>query len=301
MESLSGYVYVMINPSLEGMVKIGKTTREPEERAKELSSATGVATPFIVVYKRQFNNCHLAEKLIHTVLSDNGFRVNDQREFFSIDVTTAINLLMKMEDVESDYCEQEAETTSNEGLAESYYRKGDCYYYGFDNTFEDPDMALSCYQKAADLGCTEAYERIGDIWHNEKFNVAKAIQAYKKGAESGAFWCYAWLAFIYGVEPDYQNEHNEKLAWDIFFQKADSSIPYISTPEAFDDTIFLGVYRFYQAVKFMHTDWLEEKMDFFRRYKSILIASMERTIFRTPVDVLRDSYNRYLEFLKNIA
>ena len=32
----NGYVYVLMNPSLQNMVKIGKTTREPEERAKEL-------------------------------------------------------------------------------------------------------------------------------------------------------------------------------------------------------------------------------------------------------------------------
>ena len=61
MENAKGYVYVMINPSCEGLVKIGKTTKDPEERAKDLSSATGVATPFIVVYKRLFNDCSIAE------------------------------------------------------------------------------------------------------------------------------------------------------------------------------------------------------------------------------------------------
>ena len=67
MENNKGYVYVMINPSYEGLVKIGKTTKDPEERAKELSSATGVATPFIVVYKRVFNDCSIAESLIHNI------------------------------------------------------------------------------------------------------------------------------------------------------------------------------------------------------------------------------------------
>ena len=65
MENNKGYVYVMINPSYEGLVKIGKTTKDPDARAKELSSATGIATPFIVAYKRMFNDCHVAEKTIH--------------------------------------------------------------------------------------------------------------------------------------------------------------------------------------------------------------------------------------------
>ncbi len=44
----NGYVYVLMNSSMRGLVKIGKTEREPEERAKELSASTGVPTPFMV-------------------------------------------------------------------------------------------------------------------------------------------------------------------------------------------------------------------------------------------------------------
>ena len=36
-----GFVYILINPSLGGLLKIGKTDHTPEERAKELSMATG--------------------------------------------------------------------------------------------------------------------------------------------------------------------------------------------------------------------------------------------------------------------
>ena len=34
MENTKGYVYVMINPSYEGILKIGKTSKDPEDRAK---------------------------------------------------------------------------------------------------------------------------------------------------------------------------------------------------------------------------------------------------------------------------
>ena len=92
MENSIGFVYVMINASYTGLVKIGKTTKDPDERAKELSSATGVATPFIVVYKRQFNNCHVAEKVVHNILEEQGYRVNYSREFFSISISDAIDI-----------------------------------------------------------------------------------------------------------------------------------------------------------------------------------------------------------------
>jgi hypothetical protein len=50
----SGFIYVLINVSMDGLVKIGKTQRDPEKRAIELSSATGVPTPFIVAFEAFF-------------------------------------------------------------------------------------------------------------------------------------------------------------------------------------------------------------------------------------------------------
>ena len=95
-----GYVYVMINPSLPNLVKIGKTSREPNERAKELSSATGVPTPFILVYYKPFRDCNLAESVVHHFFEEKGARVNGNREFFQVSPTEAIdliNLYFKME------------------------------------------------------------------------------------------------------------------------------------------------------------------------------------------------------------
>ena len=43
-----GWVYVLVNSSMPGIAKVGRTTRAPRDRAAELSGVTGVATPFIV-------------------------------------------------------------------------------------------------------------------------------------------------------------------------------------------------------------------------------------------------------------
>lgn len=98
--SNNGYVYVMINPSFPNMVKIGKTTKDPNERAKELSAATGVPTPFMVVFYKPFFDCDLAEKTIHEYLEEEGYRVNDNREFFSMTANEAINVVQAYYDVE---------------------------------------------------------------------------------------------------------------------------------------------------------------------------------------------------------
>lgn len=92
-DSSFGYIYVMVNPSLPNLVKIGKTTREPNERAKELSSATGVPTPFILVYYKPFKDCHLAEIVIHHFFEEKGTRINGNREFFQVSTTEAIDII----------------------------------------------------------------------------------------------------------------------------------------------------------------------------------------------------------------
>lgn len=45
-----GFLYVLANSAMPNMVKVGKTTRSSLERAEELSRATGLPTPFIVIY-----------------------------------------------------------------------------------------------------------------------------------------------------------------------------------------------------------------------------------------------------------
>ena len=99
-DSTEGYVYVMTNSSIEGQVKIGKTTRDPYERAKELSSATGVPTPFVVVFYKPFKDCHFAEKTIHQYLEKKGYRVNNNREFFSMSIPEAIDVVQSMYTIE---------------------------------------------------------------------------------------------------------------------------------------------------------------------------------------------------------
>ena len=95
----SGYVYILVNSSLKDMVKIGKTTRNSEERAKEISSTTGVPTPFVVAYDCHFNDCSIAEKHIHELLEKKNFRTAKNREFFNMTSKEAIEIIMEVKEV----------------------------------------------------------------------------------------------------------------------------------------------------------------------------------------------------------
>ena len=98
-EMNNGYVYVLINQSLKGMVKIGKTRKKPDDRAKELSSSTGVPTPFFVAYKIFVNDCDQAEKYIHNLLTSKGIRISNNREFFHIPLDEIIKIMVKAESI----------------------------------------------------------------------------------------------------------------------------------------------------------------------------------------------------------
>lgn len=85
-----GYVYILSNPSMPGLVKIGRSKRWPEERAKQLHQ-TGVPTPFAVVDYQFSPNSQELERWVHDALSDH--RVSDRREFFKCSIADASHKL----------------------------------------------------------------------------------------------------------------------------------------------------------------------------------------------------------------
>lgn len=82
----TGYVYVLENPSMPKLVKIGLTTRTVEARMRDLNS-TGVPEKFIEVYSEYVSDCRAVERAVHDRLSD--YRVNKGREFFMIEADDA--------------------------------------------------------------------------------------------------------------------------------------------------------------------------------------------------------------------
>lgn len=88
------WVYILSNPTTPGLLKIGYTKKLPEERAKQISSATGVALPYKVEWAYQCFNGETVERQVHYKLKS--YRVNNNKEFFQINLEEAkkvINLI----------------------------------------------------------------------------------------------------------------------------------------------------------------------------------------------------------------
>lgn len=95
----SQIVYVLTNPAMPSIVKIGKTTQlEVESRMKQLYG-TGVPVPFECAFACQVKDATEVEKALHIAFGNN--RINPNREFFSIEPEQAIAVLrlLKVEDI----------------------------------------------------------------------------------------------------------------------------------------------------------------------------------------------------------
>lgn len=85
-----GYVYILTNPAMPGLIKIGKTRLNPTDRANQLQT-TGVPKGFQVEYACRTTDPEAVEQAMHVAFGPR--RVNDRREFFEIEPAQAIAVL----------------------------------------------------------------------------------------------------------------------------------------------------------------------------------------------------------------
>lgn len=98
-DNSSQIVYVLTNPAMPGLVKIGKTTQlEVDARMRQLYS-TGVPVPFDCAFACQVKDATEVEKALHFAFGNS--RINPNREFFNIDAERVIAVLklLKVDDI----------------------------------------------------------------------------------------------------------------------------------------------------------------------------------------------------------
>jgi len=78
-QEIFGHVYALVNPSMPGLFKVGRTTAEPATRAKNLSRGTNMPTPFNVHSYVSCGDYIRGEKKAHEALAE--FRISE-KEFF---------------------------------------------------------------------------------------------------------------------------------------------------------------------------------------------------------------------------
>lgn len=191
-----GIVYLLTNPVMPGLVKIGMTAQEDiEKRMRELYT-TGVPVPFECQFacKVKKGDCVKIEKALHTAFAPQ--RVNANREFFRIQVEQAKAILELFhhtdvteevsDEIENDLTDDDKAATKKARLHrpplnffEMGMKKGDVLQWKDDPSvtlsvytertviFEGKEMAISAVTR--DLKGSKWYVAPGSYWlYNER-------------------------------------------------------------------------------------------------------------------------------------
>ena len=120
---MSEIVYLLTNPAMPGLVKIGKTTQEdPQLRMDDLYS-TGVPLPFDCELAMEVDDAAKVESILHETFESH--RVNPRREFFEMDALNAASILRQhgIRDVTLDITKQTDGEDSVSKAASAIYKK----------------------------------------------------------------------------------------------------------------------------------------------------------------------------------
>jgi uncharacterized protein YfbU (UPF0304 family) len=123
-DSNQGIVYILINPAIPNMIKIGMTNQEDVKMRMAQLYTTGIPLPFECIYAAKVHNYEKVEKALHTAFGPD--RVNPRREFFEIEAAQAIAIikLMEIEDVTPKVAREKEEVDEVDREAgEEYARK----------------------------------------------------------------------------------------------------------------------------------------------------------------------------------
>lgn len=151
MEMSHGYIYLLSNSSMNGLIKIGSTAFSAAVRAKQLSSTTAIPTPFVVAYEVYVNHYQEFEKELHRKLSE--YRVNPRREFFEISVESAAKMIRDM--VHMPLYRPEEQYEAVEILPELFKR--------YQNSMDPDIVSARIYQESEKIYFeTTKYRYIGD-------------------------------------------------------------------------------------------------------------------------------------------
>lgn len=79
-----GWIYLITNPAMPGLVKVGYSMKDPALRAKDLAG-TGIPHPYVVAYEALVANPYVVEQKVHALLE----RCREGKEWFRCEIAVA--------------------------------------------------------------------------------------------------------------------------------------------------------------------------------------------------------------------
>lgn len=161
-----GYVYVLSNEYMPGLVKIGFTSaKEAEQRAKELYT-TGVPVPFTVEFACRVKHSKELEVALHDAFSDK--RINQNREFFKMHPSQVVAILKYLETLTKS-CEDRVDDATTE------------FNNLMDKGLTTEDTSARKYARKPNLNFIEMGLKIGDtIVYVDDPNITATIKSERK-------------------------------------------------------------------------------------------------------------------------
>lgn len=298
--SKPGYVYALINPSMPGLVKVGRTERDPTVRVSELSGVTGVATPFILVFHQAFEDCELAERHAHAALERGGRRFAANREFFETQPTTAIHAILEAPGATARVPEAAGreQATPQASLLDEMLTRAYGYLHGSGDQPKDVKEGIRLYLKAGRLGSADAYLELGEIYYNNwlvKKNESKAFEYYRLSCELHHAPAWAKVATIRAGEG---NLSGEARAWRRFFELALAN----KDQDANERLVLAGIsfldprpslnLTYFPCEAMVGGEPIKDAVKFFRPHTEY----MEDCLLRWISDIQKDEYGLYNDF-----
>lgn len=197
-ENTQGIVYLLTNPAMPGLVKIGSTTHDSVTTRMSQLYTTGVPFPFECVYAARVTNVAAVEKAFHTAFGPN--RPNARREFFEIEAAQAIAIikLLQIEDV-TPVVQHEAEQADHEDreAGEAYTKRRPRF------NFKEMDIPVG-----AELICTNNGETV--VVHSDRTVIFR-------GEETSLTYATRMILEIpYSVQPGPYWTYNGERLRDIY-------------------------------------------------------------------------------------
>jgi hypothetical protein len=115
-------VYVLTNPAMPNLVKIGKTELQDVNLRLAQLYTTGVPFPFDLAYACKVPNAGEVERALHRAFAPN--RINPKREYFSIEADQAIAILklLHVEDATNEISAMSSTIPAEEVQAANQYK-----------------------------------------------------------------------------------------------------------------------------------------------------------------------------------
>lgn len=210
-----GFVYVMTNPRLPGSVKIGKTSRPPEDSTREWNAA-GDAETLHVSDAAYFSDHDAAEYFVQEYLAT--FRDPEKPDYYQVPVEIAMRAL-------SAAMERHVGTRTARQHNSSLYDSGamptsdqtatSVYEDAESKRRESPAEAITLFKRAGRLGEPRAFIALAEM-HERGDGVPadskRALEWLEEGARSNARECFGQLADRYDESgksnsDDYRKAH----------------------------------------------------------------------------------------------